>query len=113
MEMLPQEIQNNIMNEIKQKTKSDKFGEYIKKREEHNKQMDIMNAKYKNIKIPFGKYKGSTIYDIAVLKDRYYMPIGKKYLKWVSENCDIKDKLLKEAVEFYKTYYYNHTDGYD
>jgi uncharacterized protein (DUF3820 family) len=28
--------------------------------------MDIMNAKYKDVRIPFGKYKGNTIYDIAV-----------------------------------------------
>ena len=41
------------------------------------------------------------------------MPVGKKYLKWVLENVEIKNELLKECIEFYKTYYYNHGDGYD
>ena len=113
---LPSEIQDNIIemkNQIEEREKADKFGEYIKQREEHNKKMQLMNAKYKDVRIPFGKYKGNTIYDIAVLKDRYYMPVGKKYLKWVLENVEIKNALLKECIEFYKTYHYNHRDGYD
>ena len=29
------------------------------------------------------------------------------------KNVDIKNELLKEAVEFYKKYYRHYTDGYD
>ena len=117
--MLPQEIQEQIFDDIKKKkqieqSEKDKaFNDYIKRREEHNKKMDKYNSKYKDVVIPFGKYKGSRVYDIAVLKDRYYMPIGKTYLKWVSDNVEIKDKVLKKCIEFYKTYYYNPGDGYD
>ncbi len=102
-----------MKKEIEEYEYSKKFQDYINKREEHNKLMDEMNYKYRNVILPFGKYKGKTIYSVATKKDNYHGYPGKEYLKWVSKNVDIKDKLLKEAVEFYKKYYYHHTDGYD
>lgn len=113
---LPENIQNKIMEmkkEIEDNEKSYKFSKYLQKREEHNNKMNEMNLKYKNVVFPFGKYKGTTIYNIAIYKDCRRTPIGQNYLKWVSKNVDIKDKLLKECIEFYKNYYYHHTDGYD
>ena len=115
MEMLPVEIQNQIFEmkeQMEQKKKNDGFAEYIKKREEHNKKMDEMDIKYKKVSFTFGKYKGYTVRSIALLQENH-CDTGKQYLKWVSKNVDIKNELLKEAVEFYKKYYRHYTDGYD
>ena len=35
-----------------------KFQEYIQAREERKKHLDKMNAKYHDVKMSFGKYKG-------------------------------------------------------
>ena len=113
---LPENLQNKIMQmkkEIEESEEKQKFYDYIEGRKVHNKKMDEMNSKYKNVRMPFGKYKGSSIYSIAEFKDRYFMPVGKSYLKWVSENVEIKDPLLKEVIEFYKDYHYNYRDGCD
>ena len=63
--------------------------------------------------MPFGKYKGWSIYRMAIYKDRYATPIGRNYLQWVSKNVAINNPLLKEVIEFYKGYYYHYTDGCD
>ena len=115
MEMLPVEIQNHIFDmkqQIEESEKSKKFSEYIKSREEHNKQMNRMDNKFRKVGFTFGKYKGYTVRSIALLQENH-CDTGKQYLKWVSKNVDIKNELLKEAVEFYKNYYYHYTDGYD
>ena len=90
-----------------------KFQEYIQAREEKKKHLDMMNAKYDDVKMTFGKYKGQKLYNIAQIEDKYCMKLGQKYLTWVSNNVEIEDELLNEAVEFYKDYYYPHGDGYD
>lgn len=115
MNTLPENLQNDILKmkkEIEQSEYNQKFYDYLQKREEHNKKMDEYNYKYKNVVMPFGKYKGMSIYNIAMHKDRHEQ-VGKNYLRWVLKNVEIKDKLLKEVIEFYKSYYYHHTDGYD
>ena len=91
---------------------NEKFQEYINAREEKKKNMDKLNAKYKDVKMPFGKYKGIKLYDIAQIHDSYYFYEGQHYLTWVSSNMEIKNDLLKEAIEFYKDYYYPKGDGY-
>ena len=116
MDNLPENLQDKIMEMKKEIEKSEyakKFGDYINGRKEHNERMDEINLKYKNITLPFGKHKGMTVYSVATYKDRYHGYPGKEYLKWVSKNVNIKDKVLKECIEFYKKYYYFHTDGYD
>ena len=80
-----------------------KFQEYIQAREERKKHLDEMNAKYHNVKMTFGKYKGEKVYDLANMQ----------YLTWVSNNVDVENELLNEAIEFYKDYHYPHGDGYD
>ena len=62
MDNLPENLQNKIIEmkkEIEQAEKAKKFGDYINGREEHNNRMHEMNFKYKNVIMPFGKYKGS------------------------------------------------------
>ena len=90
-----------------------KFQEYIQAREERKKHLNEMNAKYHDVKMTFGKYKGQKLYNISQIEDRYCMKTGQKYLTWVSNNISVEDELLKEAVEFYTDYYYPHGDGYD
>ena len=90
-----------------------KFEEYIQQREDTKKHLDKMNAKYRDVRMTFGKYKGIKLYELAQKHDRYYNYPGQEYLQWVSKNVDIEDELLNEAVEFYKDYYYPKGDGYD
>ena len=90
-----------------------KFQEYIEAREERKKQMSIKHNELKNVTMPFGKYKGQLISLIQDIEDRRHGEVGKQYLSWVFKNVEIKDVVLKEAVEFYKDYYYLHGDGYD
>ena len=109
---LPENLQNKILEmkkEIEQSELAKKFGEYIERRKEHNIKMDGMNYKYKNVVFNFGKYKGYSVYSVR----NNCGEDGKQYLFWASKNVNIKDKVLKECVEFYKRYYYHHTDGYD
>ena len=110
---LPEHLQNKIIKMKEEIEESQKFNDYIKQREEHNKKMDEYNARYKAVIMPFGKYKGWLIYDMAQYKDRHATPIGQNYLKWVSKNVEITNPLLKAVIEFYKDYYYNYRDGCD
>jgi len=80
-----------------------KFQEYIQAREERKKHLDEMNAKYHHVKMTFGRYKGERVYDLANMQ----------YLTWISNNVDVENELLNEAIEFYKDYSYSHRDGYD
>ena len=89
-----------------------KFQEYIQAREERKKQMGIKHDELKNVTIPFGKYKGQRVSLIQDIEDGHHGKVGKQYLSWVLQNVEIKDALLKEAVKFYKDYYYLHGDGY-
>ena len=90
-----------------------KFQQYINDREAKKEKMNMLNAKYNDVKMTFGKYKGQKLYNISQIEDRYCMKTGQKYLTWVSNNIIVEDELLKEAIEFYKDYYYPHGDGYD
>ena len=90
-----------------------KFQEYIQAREERKKQMSIKHNELKNVTMPFGKYKGQRVSLIQDIEDGRHGKVGKQYLSWVLQNVEIKDALLKEAVKFYKDYYYLHGDGYD
>ena len=110
---LPEHLQDKIIKMKEEIEKNQKFNDWITKREQHNKQMDEYNARYKYAIMPFGKYKGWSIYGMAICKARYATPIGQNYLQWVSKNVDINNPLLKEVIEFYKDYYYHHTDGCD
>ena len=112
---LPKDLQETIVNmkdEMEKNEYNTKFQKYIEGREEHNRKMDEMNYKFRNVAFTFGKYKGYNVKSIALYQENH-CETGKQYLRWVSKNVDIKDKLLKEAVEFYKRYYYLHRDGYD
>ncbi len=112
---LPKDLQDTIVNmkdEMEKNEYATKFGNYIEGRQKHNDKMNEMNRKYKDVRMPFGKYKGYSLLGLALYQENH-IDVGKNYLRWVSKNVDIKDKLLKEAVEFYKRYYYLHTDGYD
>ena len=60
--------------------------------------------KLKNVIIPFGIYKGQRILDISNFEDSKCRPVGKQYLRWVLKKMDIKNKLIKEAMEFYGIY---------
>ena len=90
-----------------------KFQQYINDREAKKEHMNTLNAKYHDVKMTFGKYKGQKLYDIAQEQDRYCMKPGQKYLTWVSNNVNIENELLSEAIEFYKDYHYPYGDGYD
>jgi hypothetical protein len=72
-------LQNKIIKMKEEIEESQKFNDYITKREEHNKEMDEYNARYKDVIMPFGKYKGWSIYGMAIYKDRYATPIGQNY----------------------------------
>ena len=89
------------------------FQEYIQACEERKKHMDKMDAKFKDVKMTFGKYIGKKVGDLAKMHDRYYNFPGKQYLTWVSNNVEVENELLNEAIEFYKDYHYPHADGYD
>ena len=62
------------------------------------------SIKYKSVVMPFGRYKGKKIYDIASIKDGNGFDLGKNYLRWVSEHVPIKNKLLEETIDFYIEY---------
>ena len=89
------------------------FQEYIQAREERKKHLDKMNAKYHDVKMTFGKYKGEKVYNLATIQDSYFRCPGKQHLTWVSNNVEVENELLNEAIEFYKDYHYPHGDGYD
>ena len=59
------------------------------------------SIKYKSVVMPFGRYKGKKVYDIASIKDGNGFELGKNYLIWVSENVQITNKLLEETIDFY------------
>ena len=90
-----------------------KFQEYIQARDKHKQEMSIKYDKLKKVLIPFGKFKGKTISSVSELSDRRYGNIGKQYLRWVMNNVEINNDLVKEAVEFYEKYVYLSGDGYD
>ena len=90
-----------------------KFQEYIQTRDKYKQEMSIKYDELKKVTIPFGKYKGKTISSISELYDRRYGNIGKQYLRWVTNNVEINNDLVKEAVEFYEKYVYLHGDGSD
>ena len=62
--------------------------------------MQNLLLKYKAVAMPFGRYKGKKIYQIANIKDGNAFEIGKQYLTWISENVDIKNQLLEETINF-------------
>ena len=59
------------------------------------------SIKYKSVVMPFGRYKGKKVYDIASIKDGNGFELGKNYLIWVNENFQITNKLLEETIDFY------------
>ena len=59
------------------------------------------SIKYKAVVMPFGRYKGRKIFDIASLKDGNGFELGKNYLMRVNENVQITNKLLEETIDFY------------
>ncbi len=63
--------------------------------------MQFKSLKYKAVVMPFGRYKGKKIYEIASIKDGNGFKIGIAYLTWVSENIPIKNDLLEETIDFY------------
>ena len=63
--------------------------------------MKLKSIKYKAVVMPFGRYKGKAIYDIATIKDGNGFELSKNYLRWISENVHIKNKLLEETIDFY------------
>ena len=63
--------------------------------------MQNLLLKYKAVVMPFGRYKGKKIYQIANIKDGNGFELGKEYLIWVSENIEIKNPLLEETIDFY------------
>ena len=56
---------------------------------------------YSNVLMPFGKYKGKTIEDIADIKSSNGFEKGKDYLRWLLENISLKSQILQEAIEHY------------
>ena len=79
------------------------FQEYIQAREAKKQHMNILNAKFNDVRMTFGKYKGEKVYDLANMQ----------YLTWISNNVDVENELLNEAIEFYKDYYFPQGDGHD
>ena len=63
--------------------------------------MQNLLKKYKPVVMPFGRYKGRQIYDIAKIKDGNGFELGKEYLKWIMENVELKNQLLEETIDFY------------
>ena len=61
----------------------------------------MKSFKYKSVVMPFGRYKGKKVYDIASIKDGNGFELGKNYLMWVNENVQITNKLLEETIDFY------------
>ena len=61
----------------------------------------LKSIKYKSVVMPFGRYKGKKVYDIASIKDGNGFELGKNYLMWVNENVQITNKLLEETIDFY------------
>jgi len=61
----------------------------------------MKSSKYKSVVMPFGRYKGKKVYDIASIKDGNGFELGKNYLMWVNENVQITNKLLEETIDFY------------
>ena len=66
--------------------------------------MQNLLLKYKAVVMPFGRYKGKKIYQIAKIKDGNGFELGKSYLKWISENIEITNQLLEETINFYLEY---------
>ena len=89
------------------------FQEYIQQREEGKRQKRIKFDELRNVIMPFGKYKGQRVSMIQDIEDRRHGKVGKQYLRWVIKNVEITDAVLKEAVEFYESYFYLPGDGYD
>ena len=68
--------------------------------ENDNEEMNDMNHKYRNLKMPFGKYKGQKL--LEIIEDN--KPEGQTYFKWLLKNIPIKNTLLQEALEYYSDY---------
>ena len=62
----------------------------------HNKILNSINSKYKNIILEFGKYKGMTLRDI-IKKDNIK---GLNYLKWIKRKWEKQKKDLIELNKF-------------
>ena len=58
------------------------------------------NHKYRNLRMPFGKYKGQRL--IEIIEDNKVE--GQTYFKWLLKHIAIKNTLLQEALEYYSDY---------
>ena len=56
---------------------------------------------YSTVLMPFGKYKGKTIEDIADIKSSNGFEKGKDYLRWLLEKVPLRSNILQEAIEHY------------
>ena len=65
--------------------------------ESDKEDIEEMNHKYRNLRMPFGKYKGQKLWE--VIADN--KPEGQTYFKWILKKVPIKNTLLQEALEFY------------
>ncbi len=90
-----------------------KFQEYIEAREKRKQQMAIKYDELKHVTMPFGKYKGQRISMIQDIEDGRHGKVGKQYLRWVMNNVEIENDIVREAVKFYESYFYLPGDGYD
>ena len=59
-----------------------------------------MNHKCRNLKMPFGKYKGQKL--LEIIEDNKVE--GQTYFKWLLKNIAIKNTLLQEALEYYSEF---------
>ena len=56
---------------------------------------------YSTVLMPFGKYKGKRIEDIASIKSNTGFEKGKDYLRWLLEKIPLRSHILQEAIEHY------------
>jgi uncharacterized protein (DUF3820 family) len=56
---------------------------------------------YSTVIIPFGKYKGKKVQEVAEIKSSKGFETGKDYLKWLKEKIPIRSKKLEEAIDLY------------
>ena len=59
-----------------------------------------MHRRYRNLRMPFGKYKGQKL--LEVIEDN--KTEGQTYFKWLLKSIPIKNTLLQEALEFYSEF---------
>jgi uncharacterized protein (DUF3820 family) len=56
---------------------------------------------YSNVLMPFGKYKGKRIKEIAEIKSSNGFEKGKDYLRWLLEKIPLRSHILQESIEYY------------